>query len=85
MSTSDAPRQGRRDAGRETAHQELVKTVARDCLRRRGTRPENPQPPLPEVPRATRRPWSRAPRPSGVTPVIELIRSLARGERSRQQ
>jgi hypothetical protein len=40
---------------------------------------------VPAVPRATRSPWSRRRRPAGATPAGQLIRSLTRGERTRQQ
>jgi hypothetical protein len=86
MRTSpDAPRE-RRPRRPAAAHPEVVVEVARECLRRERQRAAVPDPsPVPAVPRATREPWSRRKRPTGSAPTIELIRSLARGERTRQQ
>ncbi|HEX5757667.1 MAG TPA: hypothetical protein VF121_00590 [Thermoanaerobaculia bacterium] len=79
----DAPRQ-RRPRRPAAAHPEIVAAVARECLRREQERATAPEPFAPAV-RATRVPWSRRQRPAGSAPTIELIRSLAQGERTRQQ
>ncbi len=87
MRTHDDSRRGRRQAGpKDTAPQALVTAVARERLRREAAQAGATQAPVPEVPRATRQPWSRSRRrPTGAAPTVELIRSLARGERTRQQ
>lgn len=87
MRAPDDSRRGRRKAApKDTAPQALVTEVARARLRREAAQAGAAQPPLPEVPRATRQPWSRSPRrPTGAAPTVELIHSLARRERTRQQ
>ena len=86
MRTSpDAPRK-RRPRPPATPPPQVVGEVARECRRPDPQRAAAPDPsPVPAVPRATREPWSRRKRPTGSAPTIELIRSLARGERTRQQ
>lgn len=85
-SPENAPKGERKPARRDTETHELVVELAREILRRdqalAGAPPAHREP---TVPRATRRPWSRRRRPAGLAPTFELIRSIVRGERTRQQ